>query len=229
MSEQLITRAIVYSRKSTHLTNSIESQVDACLSLIKSEYGEVETLVFTDEGVSGSLGINEREGLSKVIENLNDETVVVAVDVSRLARSIYVQLEIERAISKAGARLHLADTGLFGITPENELQGHMLAAFAEYYRQATRHKIKTALQLKKKKGQVLGRPKAFCRFNQDHTGFEINKEGMEILKVANEARANGSTWQGVADKLNSLMMLNTRGGRWTTRSVRHTILTLREV
>ncbi len=229
MSKANVTKAVVYCRRSTNLTNSIDSQVSDCKSLVLSEYGNIETLVFVDEGISGSLGIDQREGLSKAIEELGENVVLVSVDVSRLARSIYVQLDIERAVASAKATLHLADTGIFGLTPENELQSHMLAAFAEYYRQATRHKIKSALSLKKRNGQILGRPKAFCDFNDNHTGYVVTQQGQMILHLANQQRANGATWREVASLLNSMSVTTTWGTCWNTNSIRHAVLSLRDV
>jgi len=105
----------------------------------------------------------------------------------------------------------------------------MLAAFAEYYRQATRHKIKSALALKKKNGQQLGRPRAFCRFNDKHTGYEITEMGLKILAIANHERTHGATWKNVADKLNSMHVVNTKGAQWTTQSIRLSTLSLRQV
>jgi site-specific DNA recombinase len=144
---------------------SCDRQEERCLAYCNAKDYKVlpaseESLSHRDEDVSG--GVFERPGLAAAIEALaalDGEKVLVVDSMSRLGRDMLVILTIRHEVERAGARIEFADGTPVGTTPEGELFGHILAAFATYERARVRHATSRGLKRRQKNGEWFGRPR----------------------------------------------------------------------
>ena len=83
----------------------VEAQRNAITNYISANYAGCDVVEYCDLGVSGSVGINKRDGLCALVDALNDGDVVVAYDHSRIARDIIVSIDVETTISRKGGDL----------------------------------------------------------------------------------------------------------------------------
>jgi len=111
--------------------------------------------VFADRNISG--GVLKRPGLDKAIASLGKGDILVVDSHDRLARDLLIGLTIQHRVATAGATIAYADGTPPASTPEGELVGNILSAFAQYQRQLIRRRTKIGLARKKQNGEYLGR------------------------------------------------------------------------
>jgi site-specific DNA recombinase len=160
-----MTTAIIYCRFSPRPNadecTSNERQEERCLAYCASHEYAVEG-IFKDSNVSG--GTIDRYGLRRALDSLGKDWVLVCDSSDRLARDMLVALTIQHQVAQRGARIEYANGTPPGTTPEGELMGNILAAYAHYQRQIIRRTTKAGLARKKANGVALGRcPIGYCR------------------------------------------------------------------
>ena len=115
-----------------------------------------------DAGVSGTVPLEGREGLSTALQRCGETgaTVLVVEKADRLGRDLIVSEMAVRAFSEAGVSIVTADTGQ-SLTdadndPSRKLIRQVLNALAEYERSALVAKLRVARERKKRVLKVLG-------------------------------------------------------------------------
>lgn len=144
-----------------------------------------------DEGVSGTVEPEKRE-LGNLLKRLKPGDVLIAGEISRLGRSLFMIFRILEYCMKNGITIMTAKDGY---TLGNDIQSKVMAfAFglsAEIEREMISRRTKEALERKRAAGVVLGRPKgrktAPCRhrlFGKDEEIFHmLVDEGLAQRKV----------------------------------------------
>lgn len=112
----------------------------------------------TDEGISGGKDPSKRK-LGPLLEKMNEGDVIIASEISRLGRDLYMVMEILHHCMKNGCKVYtVKDNFILG----NDIQSKVLAfAFglaAEIERQMIQQRTKEGLKLRMKMGVLLGRP-----------------------------------------------------------------------
>lgn len=116
----------------------------------------------TDEGVSG--GKNpDRRNLGPLLKKLQKADIVIASEISRLGRDLYMVMDILHFAMEKGCIIYtVKDSFILG----NDIQSKVLAfAFglsAEIERQMIRQRTKEGLRLRMKMGVLMGRPIGKC-------------------------------------------------------------------
>jgi putative DNA-invertase from lambdoid prophage Rac len=113
--------------------------------------------VVVEEGVSGSVPVNERERGGPLFAKLKRGDVVIAAKLDRLFRSALDALKVVEDLRKRGVALHLLDLG--GDISGNGLSKLFLtiaAAFAEPERDRIRERVSQSKADQKKRGRYLG-------------------------------------------------------------------------
>lgn len=136
-------------------------------------HGLVLDEVVVEEGVSGSVPVNERPKGGSLFSRLQSGDVVIAAKLDRLFRSALDALQVVENLKARNVRLHLIDLG--GDIAGNGLSKLFLtiaAAFAEAERDRIRERIATVKADQKVRGRYLGGKVPF--------GYRVSAEGQLV-------------------------------------------------
>lgn len=176
--------------------------------------------VFVDAGISGST-MKRRPGLNKALEATKKGMALVVYSLSRLARSTRHTVNIADALHTRKADLVSLSEKLDTTTPAGTMMFQMLAILAEFERNVTSDRTKTALSYKKSKGE-----KYSCTpFGFSENRGKLRQDDTEVQVIAEmyKMRESGSSFSDIADHLNQAGIRGKKGGRWHPSTVRYVI------
>lgn len=216
-------RAVGYIRVSTEEQASSGVSLDAQRAKLEAycQLYDIELIgIEVDAGVSAKT--LERTGLQAALALLEagEADALVVVKLDRLTRRVAdLDILIERYF---GSRFTLMSVGeqIDTSTAAGRLVLNVLTSVAQWERETTSERTKTALAHKKQKGEHCGRP-AY--------GFQITEKKLakaqeyETVKLINSMRVSGHTFQAIADHLNKEGVVTQRGGVWHPMTVRNII------
>ena len=134
-----------------------------------------------DEGVSGTVEPEKRE-LGRLLGKLKRGDVLLAGEISRLGRSLFMIFRILEYCMNNGVTIMTAKDGY---TLGNDIQSKVMAfAFglsAEIEREMISRRTKEALERKKEEGIVLGRPKGRKTAPERHKLYQKDENICELL------------------------------------------------
>lgn len=150
----------IYARVSTRNGQTVENQLRQ-LNEVVDRMGWTIVAVWTDEGISGSKGRDQRPGFDQMITAINRREVdlVAAWSVDRLGRSLQDLIGFLADLQAKGCDLYLHQQGIDTSTPSGRMLFQMLSVFAEFEREMIRERVVAGLERTKSKGTRLGRPK----------------------------------------------------------------------
>lgn len=217
-------KCVAYLRVSTDEQASsglgLESQRESILRT--SERLNVPILdYFTDEGISGSAGVEKRLGLMSAIETLNKGDFLVVAKRDRIARDTMLSCWIEKEVQKRGARIISASgEGTESDSPTDILMRRIIDAFSEYERQVIRARTKAALKAKRSRGEKTGGIVEYG-FKLDSDGKTLIKDEFEqnVISEIVSMRKQGFKLQQIANHLDSQGIKSKTGKKWNCMSV----------
>lgn len=181
--------------------------------------------VHEDIGISGGADLDKRAGLMAAIEALEKGSVLIAAKHDRFARDVLNAALIERLVERAGAKLVTADGVGNGDGPEAALMRSMISAFAAYERALIRSRTRSALAVKKARGERCGQVPFGSRVARDGRTLEPDPAEQLVITVARRLHAElGWSAQRIADRL-ARLLVPTRGAKWHRNTIAR-ILTL---
>ncbi len=162
------------------------------------------TETVTEEGVSGSVPVNERPAGAVLFAKLQAGDMVIASKLDRLFRSALDALQVVEELKARGVKLHLLDLG--GDIAANGLSKLFLtvaAAFAEAERDRIRERIAQVKTDQRSQGRHLGGSRPF--------GYDIGEQGVLVPNAAEQAaiyemkvlRAQGASLRTIASAIRS--------------------------
>jgi len=193
--------------------------------------GWVPACVFTDEGISGTKGADERPGLAAMLAAIDagdiDAVIVYALD--RLARSTRLVLEYVDRLAAHGAAIVSCKESLDTGTPAGQFVLTMFAALGQLERdtivaRTTDGRNARGLRDGEKGGRL---PMGYRRIMAAAraTGeVEIVDLEAAIVRSIFAMRATGATLATIAGNLNAAGHTTRRGRQWHASSVREIIL-----
>jgi len=164
--------------------------------------------VYVEEGVSGSVPVNERPAGGALFARLKAGDIVIAAKLDRLFRSALDALQVAEALKTRKVRLHLIDLG--GDIVANGLSKlffTIASAFAEAERDRIRERISQVKADQRRRGRFLGgsRPFGFQKV-PDGTpkGFMLVEDPVEqdAIRKMRALRASGLSLRAIAGALN---------------------------
>ena len=197
----------------------LAAQMAACESFA-TKAGHSITGVFTDAGISGAAGLEDRPGLMAAIAGLRRGDAIVIAKRCRLGRDQMAILMIEKAVSRKGATILCSDGVGNTDDPTGQLMKGIVDQFGIYERAMIRSRTKAALATKRKAGELAGEiPFGWVA---DDTGklFEVAAE-QAILRIIVELRQANVSLRQIAAILTGAGHRTKKGkSTWTHTTVK---------
>lgn len=207
-------RAVTYLRVSTDEQASsglgIVAQRDALRRALDVR-GWDHVAEHADEGLSGST-LN-RPALGEALETLKRKQadVLLVSKLDRLSRSVADFAALSEQARRQGWAIVALDVGVDTSTPGGELIANVMSSVAQWERKVIGERTSAALQAKKAQGARLGRPVKLAQDVRERIALE---------------RAEGRSFQAIADGLTADGIPTARGGRWYSATVRAVLLSV---
>ena len=157
--------------------------------------------IHEEAGLSGK-AMGNRPALAAALNQCRrgEADALVVAKLDRLSRSLTDAAALLARSAQEGWRLVALDLAVDTTTPQGEVMAHVMAAFAQFERRLIGQRTGDALAVKRAQGVRLGRPRVLPR---------------DLVERIAEARAAGTTLQGIADALNDGGVPTAQGGvRW---------------
>ena len=189
-------RVAIYSRVSTASQNT-ENQVRELLQ-VSERHGWTVVAEFTDPGISGAKGRDQRPGLDALMQAVTRREIdmVMAWSVDRLGRSLQNLIEFLGELHGKHVDLYLHQQGLDTSTPAGKALFQMMGVFAEFERAMIRERVNAGLARAKAQGTKLGRP----RLDDQRLVAKIRKlraRKVGMLKIAKQLGVGTSVVQRI--------------------------------
>ncbi len=218
-------KAIGYIRVSTATQAdngvSLDAQKDKIRAWCKVNGYRLDT-VFSDRGMSAKRADNRpqlQKALKEVCKSRNAALVVYSL--SRLARSTKDAIGIAERLDKVGADLVSLSEKLDTTSAAGKMMFRLLAVLAEFERDLTSERTKTALQHKKANNErISGRIPYGWDLHSDEVTLVENKSEQRIIIEIRKMREQGETLAGIATRLTKRRVKTKQGNRcWSHQSV----------
>jgi putative DNA-invertase from lambdoid prophage Rac len=162
------------------------------------------TDILIEEGVSGSIPINERPEGGKLFAKLVKGDEIVAPKLDRVFRSALDALQTVEVLKTKGVKLHLLDLG--GDIAGNGLSKLFLtisAAFAEAERDRIRERVSQTKADQKARGRYLGGIKPFGYAVDDDGDLVPDEDQQQAVREMIALKAAGKSLRAIAAAMQS--------------------------
>ena len=168
----------------------------------------VET--YSDDGISGAAGIENRPGLAAAIGRLRRGDVLVIAKRDRLGRDMMTTLTIERAVAKRGASIVSADGVGNGDGAADAFMRSVMDAAAQFERDLIKARTRAAMAEKRKAGERIGEIPFGWKLASDGKLEEVPEE-QRVLDAIRECRERGVSLRKIAEHLTALGVPTKKG------------------
>jgi DNA invertase Pin-like site-specific DNA recombinase len=185
-------RAAIYSRVSTSAQSTENQRFE--LEGVSRARGWAVTTHYSDQGVSGAKGRNDRPGLDALLKAATrGEIDLVAVwSLDRLGRSLQHLVETVNELEAVGVDLYIHQQALDTSTPAGKLAFSVFGALAEYERELIRERVKVGIQRAKRNGVKLGRPSNLTDTARAAI-LALRAKDVSIRRIASQLRVGTGT------------------------------------
>ena len=214
--------AIIYTRVST--TDQAESGAglaaqSAAIAAYAAKAGIPILGMFTDAGISGAAGLEDRPGLMAAVAGLRRGDVLLIAKRDRLGRDQMAVLMIEKAVSRKGATIVSADGLGNGDDAGSVFMRQVIDAAAVYERNLIKARTKAALAAKRKAGERTGEVPFGWRLDDAGRLVEDAAEQNVLVKIM-AGRAAGMSLRQIAAILTGAGIVTKKGrSTWTHTTI----------
>jgi DNA invertase Pin-like site-specific DNA recombinase len=220
-------RLIAYLRVSTDLQAEQGMGLDIQRKGVRAyAKGNGHSIVcwYSDEGVSGSNGLDTRQGLLDALNELEDHSAagLVVYRLDRLARKLTVQEATLARVWALGCSVYSVDLGeVPQDDPDDPMRTalrQMVGVFAQLERGMIAARLRAGRRLKDERGGYAG---GAPRFGVRAEGRELVQDEREqhVIARIRELHDQGQSSRLIADALNGEGLPSKRGGSWSSATV----------
>jgi DNA invertase Pin-like site-specific DNA recombinase len=173
--------AAIYVRVSTG-SQTTENQLRE-LRTVAERHGWKIVTEFSDKGISGAKGREQRPGLNKLLKAVacREIDIVLAWSVDRLGRSLQDLLSLLAELHAKGIDLYLHQQGLDTSTPAGKALFQMMGVFSEFERAIISERVRSGLERAKARFSVAAGTTIRSEW---HLFLSLRKKGVGIGKIA---------------------------------------------
>lgn len=214
-------RAVAYIRVSTDEQHLGPAAQLAALEAWAKARGITLVAIERDPGTSGAAELEKRPGLLAALAALEQHGagLLVVAKRDRLARDVVLAAMIERLADRVGATVVSAAGEGEGDSPADGLMRRMIDAFAEYERAIIRARTRSALAVKKTRGERTGSVPFGFALAADGVHLVENEAERSIIREICAMRADGLTLLAIAAALEARGVRTRTGTRWHPQSI----------
>ena len=189
-------KAAIYTGVSTN-GQTVKNQLIELRAVAERKGWEV-VAEYTDKGISGAKGRDERPGLDSMMmaANRKEFDVLMAWSIDRLGRSLLHLLQTMNVLHARGIDLYLDREGIDTSTPMGQMIFNITGSFAQFERSMIQERVKAGMARAKKEGKHVGRPRV-----KPETEIKIiklrNKHGWGVHRLAKAVGCGSGTVQRV--------------------------------
>lgn len=222
MSQQVEkVKAIGYVRVSTEQQAndgvSLEAQREK-IQMFARLYDYELVAIVEDAGASAKTLV--RDGLTEVLARLEDgeATALIVTNLDRLTRSVK---DLGELLESRFTRFSLVSVGeqIDTSTAAGRLVLNVLMSVAQWEREATSERTKTALQHKKSQGQRVGSIPYGYSLGEDGQTLKANQAEAEVVQAVKDLNAAGLSLRSIADRLEKQGYRARSGGNFHPQTV----------
>jgi DNA invertase Pin-like site-specific DNA recombinase len=190
-------RAAIYVRVSTDKQTVANQEQE--LRRVAERRGWELVEIYSDAGISGAKGRDQRPGLDRMLKDASRRRfdVVMAWAIDRLGRSLVDLLGSIQTLEAAGVDLYLDQQAIDTTTPAGRLMFQVTGAFAEFERSMIRQRVRAGLERARQQGKRLGRPKIDSA-TERKIERALRKGDRGILAIAKVMKVGTGTVQRIA-------------------------------
>ena len=180
-------RVALYARVSVDRAQTVENQLRD-LQAVAVRLGWTVVAVFTDEGISGAKGREQRPGFDALLKGVarKEFDLIAAWSVCRLGRSLQDLVAFLADVQARGVDLYLHQQALDTSTPSGRMLFQLLGVFGEFERAMIRSRVMAGLD-RVRGHKRLGRPPMPAERVEQIKAMLISGKG-----VRETARATGA-------------------------------------
>lgn len=177
--------------------------------------------VFEDPAVSGGKPLSTRPAGSQLLAAAKGtQAVVVVAKLDRLFRSVADAAATIADFDKKGIELVAISEGFDMTNPYGRAMAQMASVFAELERALIRDRTKSAMNVKRQRGERISRHAPFSwNFGADGV-LARNAQEQEAIQLMQKLRTEGKSYQHIAEALAARGVASKCGGRWIHSTVK---------
>lgn len=220
-------RAVVYLRASTRRQELSPAAQRKLTTKWANENGIEVVAEHLDHGVSGAAELSKRPGLMAALQAMKDRDagILLIAKRDRLGRSVEGLVLIERELRRLGGRIIAADGGN-GDDLNDRFLRRIIDAVAEHERELIRARTRSALQVRRERGQRVGHIP--LGYGCDENGYlHVNLHERRAAGHAERLRNQGLSLRTVAERLGEAGYRTRSGSAWHPEQIRR-LLRLRQ-
>lgn len=226
-------RVVAYTRVSTteqaDSGSGLDVQRDAIAAWARANRHTI-TAWHSDEGISGSNGLDSRAGLAEALAAAaRPGSGLVVYRLDRLARDMVLQEQLLREIWQAGGDVHSTSQAESqylqrddATDPSRQLIRHILGAVAAYERQMIRLRMDAGKARKKAAGGHTDGPAPYGWRLENAQRVPVPDQQAVIARIR-RARRGGRSLRRIAGELNAAGVPGPKGGVWSSEAVRRVV------
>ena len=185
-------RIALYARVSTD-KQTVENQLIELRSLCE-RLGYSIVQEYTDNGISGAKGRNDRPALDAMLKAATQRKfdMVMCWSIDRLGRSLQNLVEILNELQALGIDLYFQQQGMDTSTPSGRMIFSVFGAIGEFERNLIRERVLAGQQRAKANGVKIGRPSKMNDGMKSAVKL-LREKGMGIKQIARELQIGVGT------------------------------------
>jgi DNA invertase Pin-like site-specific DNA recombinase len=173
--------------------------------------------ILGDEGFSGSGGLQGRPGLVEALRRIEsgDASALVLYRLDRLARDLLLQeTVVERLRLGGGSVISVSEPDVDSNEPTRILIRQILGALAQYEKTLVVARMAAGLRMKAARGGYTGGHRTRFGYSVVRREYVPLESEQQIISRIKAERAEGATFQAIADGLNADGLPAKLGGSW---------------
>ena len=185
-------RAVTYSRVSTS-GQEISNQTNILREVAKMK-GLTIVKEYTDDGISGAKGRDQRKGFDNLLKDATRKEfdVILVWSVDRLGRNLQDLISFLNEIHSLGCDLFIHQSSIDTTTPTGKMMFGILSVFADFERSMITQRTRAGMERAKREGKKIGRP-TNLNDGLKQSILYMRSQGKGIRRIATELRVGVGT------------------------------------
>lgn len=185
-------RAVTYSRVSTS-GQEISNQTNILREVAKMK-GLTIVKEYTDDGISGRRGRNDRKGLDDLLKGATRKEfdIILCVAVDRLGRNLQDLVSFLNEINSVGCDLYIHQSGIDTTSNYGKMVFGILSVFADFESGLIKQRTRAGMERARQEGRRIGRPTNLNEGLEESIKY-MRSQGKGIRRIATELRVGVGT------------------------------------